>query len=117
MSQFTPHLRATRNTAQEQLAMLLGISRQSATKREAEKSYPEMDKLIKICRLFGCTLDDFVTGDPTQRPSEDLSDQEIDAPSLSEKERIRLRHCNHRLQPPPARRNAQTRDVFGFAQI
>ena len=101
MSQFTPHLRAPRNMAQEQLAMLLGVSRQSVTKWEAEKRYPEMDKLIKICQLFGCTLDNLVTGDPTQRPSEDLSDQEIDAPSLSEKGRIRLCHCNHRLQPPP----------------
>ena len=33
--------------AQEQLAMLLGVSRQSVTKWEAEKSRPEMDKLIK----------------------------------------------------------------------
>lgn len=67
------HLRATRNMTQEQLAMLLGVSRQSVTKWEAEKSYPEMDKLIKICRLFDCTLDDLVTGDLTQRPSEEPS--------------------------------------------
>lgn len=67
------HLRATRNMTQEQLAMLLGVSRQSVTKWEAEKSYPEMDKLIKICQLFGCTLDDLVTGDLTQRPSEEPS--------------------------------------------
>lgn len=39
------YLRATRNMTQEQLAMLLGVSRQSVTKWEAEKSYPEMDKL------------------------------------------------------------------------
>ena len=64
------HLRATRNMTQEQLAMLLGVSRQSVTKWEAEKSYPEMDKLIKICQLFDCTLDDLVTGDLTQRPAE-----------------------------------------------
>lgn len=62
------HLRATRNMTQEQLAMLLGVSRQSVTKWEAEKSYPEMDKLIKICQLFDCTLDDLVTGDVTQAP-------------------------------------------------
>lgn len=67
------HLRATRNMTQEQLAMLLGVSRQSVTKWEAEKSYPEMDKLIKICQLFDCTLDDLITGDLTQRPSEEPS--------------------------------------------
>lgn len=65
------HLRATRNMTQEQLAMLLGVSRQSVTKWEAEKSYPEMDKLIKICQLFDCTLDDLVCGDLTQRPGEE----------------------------------------------
>lgn len=64
------HLRATRNMTQEQLAMLLGVSRQSVTKWEAEKSYPEMDKLLKMCDLFNCTLDDLVKGDLTSRPSE-----------------------------------------------
>lgn len=64
------HLRSTRNMTQEQLAMLLGVSRQSVTKWEAEKSYPEMDKLIKICQIFDCTLDDLVTGDLTARAAE-----------------------------------------------
>ena len=59
------HLRSTRNMTQEELAMLLGVSRQSVTKWEAEKSYPEMDKLLKICELFGVTLDDLVRGDLT----------------------------------------------------
>lgn len=61
------HLRATRNMTQEQLAMLLGVSRQSVTKWEAEKSYPEMDKLLKICQIFECSLDDLVQGDLTGR--------------------------------------------------
>ena len=64
------HLRATRNMTQEQLAMLLGVSRQSVTKWEAEKSYPEMDKLLKLCRIFDCTLDDLVQGDLTARAPE-----------------------------------------------
>ena len=63
-------LRATKNMTQEQLAMLLGVSRQSVTKWEAERSYPEMDKLIKICQIFECTLDDLVQGDLTGRAGE-----------------------------------------------
>ncbi len=47
--------------------MLLGVSRQSVTKWEAEKSYPEMDKLIKMCQIFECSLDDLVQGDLTGR--------------------------------------------------
>lgn len=57
------YLRAERHMTQEQLAMLLGVSRQSVTKWEAEKSYPEMDKLIKMCQIFECSLDDLVTSD------------------------------------------------------
>ena len=61
------HLRAERNMTQEQLAMLLGVSRQSVTKWEAERSTPELDKLLKMCQIFDCTLDDLVTGDLTAR--------------------------------------------------
>ena len=61
------HLRATRNMTQEQLAMLVGVSRQSVTKWEAERAYPEMDKLIKICDIFECSLDELVSGDLTGR--------------------------------------------------
>ena len=64
------HLRATRNLTQEQLAMLLGVSRQSVSKWEAERAYPEMDKLLKLCDLFGCTLDELVSGDLTGRPTD-----------------------------------------------
>ncbi|MBC2890457.1 helix-turn-helix transcriptional regulator [Gordonibacter massiliensis (ex Traore et al. 2017)] len=59
------HLRGTRNMTQSELAMLVGVSRQSVAKWEAEKSYPEMDKLIKLCDLFECTIDDLVRGDLT----------------------------------------------------
>ena len=62
------HLRATRNMTQEQLAMLLGVSRQSVTKWEAEKATPELDKLLKMCQIFECSLDDLVQGDLTSRP-------------------------------------------------
>ena len=65
------YLRAQRNMTQERLAMLLGVSRQAISKWESEKAYPEMDKLLMICDLFGCTLDDLVLGDvsvSTSRP-------------------------------------------------
>ena len=39
------------------------------SKWEAERAYPEMDKLLKMCGLFECTLDELVTGDLTGRPA------------------------------------------------
>lgn len=62
------YLRASQSMTQEQLAMLLGVSRQSVTKWEAEKSYPEMDKLLTLCQIFDVTLDDLVQGDVTKQP-------------------------------------------------
>ena len=72
------HLRGTRDLSQAQLATLLGVSRQSVAKWEAEKSYPEMDKLIKLCDLFECSLDDLVrrtrrSWRPSQPPQPRLS--------------------------------------------
>ncbi|MBR3326054.1 MAG: helix-turn-helix transcriptional regulator [Atopobiaceae bacterium] len=64
------HLRATRNMTQEQLAMMVGVSRQSVTKWESGRSYPEMDKLMKLCQIFDCTLDELVQGDLTTREVE-----------------------------------------------
>ena len=63
------HLRAAKGMTQEQLAMLLGVSRQAVTKWESERAYPEMDKLLKMCQIFECTLDELVQGDLTQRPA------------------------------------------------
>ena len=68
------HLRAVNNMTQEQLALLLGVSRQAVTKWESEKSYPEMDKLIKMCQIFNCTLDELVQGDLTNNePTQSVS--------------------------------------------
>ncbi len=72
------HLRASRNMTQEQLAMLVGVSRQSVTKWEAERVYPEMDKLLKLCQIFDCSLDDLVSGDLTAR-EEDVAAPEVPA--------------------------------------
>lgn len=73
------YLRASQSMTQEQLAMLLGVSRQSVTKWEAEKSYPEMDKLLKMCQIFDVTLDDLVQGDVTTTPVTAAAQAKADA--------------------------------------
>lgn len=64
------YLRTSYSMTQEQLAMLLGVSRQSVTKWESGKSTPEMDKLLKLCEIFSCTLDELVCGDLTGREAQ-----------------------------------------------
>ena len=45
-------LRKEYNYTQEQLADILGVSRQSISKWESDIAYPETDKLIKMGKLF-----------------------------------------------------------------
>lgn len=53
-------LRKKSNLSQEALADKLGVSRQAVSKWESGTSYPEMDKLIMMSRIFKCSLDDLV---------------------------------------------------------
>lgn len=64
-------LRTERGMTQEQLANLVGVSRQSVAKWESDRSYPEMDKLIKMTGIFGCTLDELVMGTVGQDAEDD----------------------------------------------
>lgn len=53
-------LRKRAGLSQEELANELGVSRQAVSKWESGISYPEMDKLILMTKLFKCSLDDLV---------------------------------------------------------
>lgn len=50
-------LRKQNNYTQEQLAEILGVSRQAISKWESDGSYPETDKIIQLGKLFDCSLD------------------------------------------------------------
>lgn len=50
-------LRKENNYTQEQLADVLGVSRQAISKWESNTTYPETDKLIRMSELFDCSLD------------------------------------------------------------
>lgn len=56
-------LRKQQNMTQEQLAEDLGVSRQAVSKWESAQSYPEMDKLLQMCRMFACDMDTLVQKD------------------------------------------------------
>lgn len=62
ISENLQNLRKQQQLSQEQLANLLGISRQSVSKWESGDSCPETDKLIALCELFHCSLDELVMG-------------------------------------------------------
>lgn len=53
-------LRKEANWSQEELADRLGVSRQTVSKWELDQSVPELDKVQKICTVFGLSLDSLV---------------------------------------------------------
>lgn len=65
------YLRKKKEMTQEQLAETLMVSRQSVSKWESENSFPEMEKLLQICQIFGCKMDDLLQGDVRETFRED----------------------------------------------
>ncbi len=69
-------LRKENNYTQEQLADILGVSRQAISKWESNITYPETDKLIRMSELFDCSLDyllkDTEETDRKNQPNEEI---------------------------------------------
>lgn len=52
--------RKQRGMSQENLAEVIGVSRQAVSKWESGQSYPEMDKMIALSEFFGVSMDHMV---------------------------------------------------------
>lgn len=50
-------LRKEHNLTQEQFAEVLKVSRQSVSKWELNSTYPDTEKLVRISKIFDCSLD------------------------------------------------------------
>ncbi|HHX72735.1 MAG TPA: helix-turn-helix transcriptional regulator [Clostridiales bacterium] len=64
------YLRKQHQMTQEQLAERLEVSRQSVSKWESGAAYPETEKLLILCDMFFCTLDDLLRGEVKARSEE-----------------------------------------------
>lgn len=57
-------LRKMRNKmTQEELAEKMGVSRQTVSKWELDTVYPEMDKVVELCNIFSCSMDQLIRED------------------------------------------------------
>lgn len=54
------NLRKKNNKSQEQLADKLGVSRQAVSKWESGTSVPDMEKMMQLCKILNCSLDELV---------------------------------------------------------
>lgn len=57
------HLRSNSGMSQEELANSLMVARQSVSKWEKGESYPQVDKIMDICKLFKVSADDLLNNE------------------------------------------------------
>jgi len=62
LSENLQNLRKINKMSQEELAEKLSVSRQAVSKWESGNGYPETEKIILICEIFDCSMDDLVKG-------------------------------------------------------
>ncbi len=60
--------------SQLELAEKLDVSRQSISKWETGAAFPELPKLVKLCEIFGVSLDEFVSD---EKPKEEIHTPEV----------------------------------------
>ena len=53
-------LRKEKGISQENLAEKVGVSRQSVSKWETGETYPEMNNILELCKIFHCNINDLV---------------------------------------------------------
>lgn len=61
-------LRKQKGWSQEDLALHMGVSRQSVSKWESMSSLPDLDKIIKLSNLFGVSTDYLLKDDIEEEP-------------------------------------------------
>ncbi len=81
-------LRRRNGITQEALAEALGVSRQSVSRWEMDAAFPETEKLIRLCKLFGCSLDYLLVEGDAERSAQN------EAPSAAEACRF-MRDCGY----------------------
>lgn len=69
-------LRKMKKMSQEQLAERLDVSRQAVSKWESGSGYPETEKLISICEIFNCSMDEIIKGKFTEDVNREKKDYE-----------------------------------------
>lgn len=66
-------LRKRQGLTQEEFAEKLQVSRQTVSKWESDASFPEMDKLLQLCEMFGCDMDTLTRGNAEASIVEDTA--------------------------------------------
>lgn len=90
-------LRKNSGLSQEELAELLDVSRQSVSKWESDKGYPEMTRLIFLSDYFNVSLDYLMRGEEQEKLSENKREVlKYHTDTLMNRVQIFLTNLNHK---------------------
>ncbi|MDO4489013.1 MAG: helix-turn-helix transcriptional regulator [Eubacteriales bacterium] len=103
-------LRKENNYTQEQLADVLGVSRQAISKWESNITYPETEKLIRMSEMFQCSLDYLLKDE-----EEMVGGQQADSGFLFFRKRLRERKSEKTVMGMPLWHIA--RNAKGFVAV
>lgn len=71
-------LRIKNNMTQEEFAEYMSVTRQSVSKWETDKTYPDVEKMIRIAQLYNVSLDYLIKGQENEPVKELAEDEHIE---------------------------------------
>lgn len=78
-------LRHRRGITQEAFAQQLNVSRQAVSKWESSRGYPEMEKIVYICKHYGVTMDELFADEiPVSQAAQEEQAGPAEGPTLKQ---------------------------------
>jgi len=78
-------LRHRRGITQEAFAQQLNVSRQAVSKWESSRGYPEMEKIVYICKHYGVTMDELFADEiPVSQTAQEEQTGPAQGPTLKQ---------------------------------
>lgn len=85
-------MRKAKGLSQENVADILGVTRQTVSKWETDQTTPDFDKILPICQLYNITTEQLLTGEKAENPYNEPENNINENPQDKEKaEKGRLR--------------------------
>ncbi|MGN0535088.1 MAG: helix-turn-helix domain-containing protein [Eubacterium sp.] len=85
-------MRKAKGLSQENVADILGVTRQTVSKWETDQTTPDFDKILPICQLYNITTEQLLTGEKAENPyyePENNTNENLEDKEKAEKGRLR----------------------------
>lgn len=69
-------MRRTKGLSQEQVAEILGVTRQTVSKWETDQTTPDFDKILPLCELYNLTTDELLKGETSTNTTQSYNTEQ-----------------------------------------